>query len=177
MKKKAMKSINNKFQQMISSVPQEIITEIDLSFAISNEIYRLMQERGLTKKQFADALDKKPSEVTKWLSGQHNFTIRTISMLSNFFGKPIIQTVSSSYKLPEDEESSMVAEDVVEYEKMDIRDEFGDLLKQMLEENRKAMIARNEPELTLDEINAEIAAARAERKARMEGAAVNDNDN
>lgn len=173
MKKKAMKSINNKFQQMISSVPQEIITEIDLSFAISNEIYRLMQERGLTKKQFADALGKKPSEVTKWLSGQHNFTIRTISMLSNFFGKPIIQTVSSSYKLLEDEESSMVAEDVVEYEKMDIRDEFGDLLKQMLEENRKI----DRPELTLDEINAEIAAARAERKARMEGAAVNDGDN
>lgn len=107
---------------MISSVPQEIITEIDLSFAISNEIYRLMQERGLTKKQFADALGKKPSEVTKWLSGQHNFTIRTISMLSNFFGKPIIQTVSSSYKLLEDEDSSMVAEDVVEYEKMDTRD-------------------------------------------------------
>ena len=43
----------------------------------------------------------------------------------------------------------------------------------MLEENRKI----DRPELTLDEINAEIAAARAERKARMEGAAVNDDDN
>lgn len=169
-----MKTINDKFQQMTASVPKDIQAEIDLSFAISNEIYNLMQERGLTKKQFADALGKKPSEVTKWLSGQHNFTIRTIAMLSTFFGKPIIRTVSNRYVLPEDDElSSMVAEDVAEYEK---KDPEADLLRKALEENRKAMIARNEPELTLDEINAEIAAARAERKARMEGAAFNDND-
>lgn len=103
---------------MISSVPQEIITEIDLSFAISNEIYRLMQERGLSKKQFADALGKKPSEVTKWISGQHNFTIRTIAMLSTFFGKPIIRTVSNRYVLPESgEQPTMAAEDATEYEK------------------------------------------------------------
>lgn len=42
----------------------------------------------------------------------------------------------------------------------------GERLMQLMEENRQAMIARNEPEMTLDEINAEIAAARAERKAR-----------
>ena len=106
-----MKNINDKFQQMLSSVPQDIITEIDLSFAIASEIEFLMRERGLTKKQFADALGKKPSEVTKWLSGQHNFTIRTLAMLSNFFGHPLIQTCPRRYELPEDEHPSMVAED------------------------------------------------------------------
>ena len=50
--------------------------------------------------------------------------------------------------------------------KKNTRQVFGDILEQMLEENRKV----DRPELTLDEINAEIAAARAERKARMEGA-------
>ena len=52
--------------------------------------------------------------------------------------------------------------------KTDVRQEFGDLLEQIVEENRKL----DRPELTLDEINAEIAAARAERKARMEGATI-----
>lgn len=52
------------------------------------------------------------------------------------------------------------------------KDPEADRLFRLMEENRKAMIARNEPELTLDEINAEIAAARAERKARMEGKTV-----
>lgn len=62
----------------------------ELSFAISDRIYELMQERGLSKKQFADALGRRPSEITRWLSGQHNFTIATLGMLSAFFGQPII---------------------------------------------------------------------------------------
>ena len=106
-----MKTITDKFQQMAASVPKDIQAEIDLSFAISSEIYHLMQERGLNKKQFADALGKKPSEVTKWLSGQHNFTIRTLAMLSAFFGQPLIQTCPRKYELPEDEHPSRVAED------------------------------------------------------------------
>ena len=107
---RAMITINDKFQQMLANVPRDIITEIDLSFAIATEVETLMHERGLNKKQFADALGKKPSEVTKWLSGQHNFTIRTIAMLSNFFGKPIIRTCDRKYKLLEDEYPSMVSE-------------------------------------------------------------------
>lgn len=87
-----MRSINDQFKQMMTEVPQDVKTEVDLSFAIADEIYRLMQERGLSKKQFAEALGKKPSEVTKWLSGQHNFTIRTLSLLSSFFGKPLVIT-------------------------------------------------------------------------------------
>ncbi len=69
---------------------KRIKREADLSFQISDRIYDLMQERGLSKKQFADALGKRPCEVTKWLSGQHNFTISTLAMLSAFFGKSII---------------------------------------------------------------------------------------
>jgi transcriptional regulator with XRE-family HTH domain len=80
------------FQQMVSRVPKDVMTEVDLSFAIADEINKLMLEKGLTKKQFADALGKKPSEVTKWLSGQHNFTIKTLAMLSSFFGKSLIVT-------------------------------------------------------------------------------------
>lgn len=105
-----MKTINDKFQQMLSNVPQDIITEIDLSFAISTEINNLMQKHGLTKKQFADALGKKPSEITKWLSGQHNFTIRTLAMLSNFFGTPIIHTVTHIYTIQNENYPTMVAE-------------------------------------------------------------------
>lgn len=107
-----MKSIKDKYQNMLNNVPQDIITEIDLSFAIATEISILMQERRLSKKQFADALGKKPSEITKWLSGQHNFTIRTLAMLSTFFGKPLISTVSHTYSLSEEDiTSSMVADD------------------------------------------------------------------
>ena len=51
-----------------------------------------LQEIALYSR-FAEALGRRPSEITKWLSGQHNFTIATLAMLSSFFGQPII-TVS-----------------------------------------------------------------------------------
>lgn len=85
-----MKPINTSFRQMVAAVPADIKREVDLEFAISNRIYELMTKRGLSKVEFAQALGKRPSEVTKWLSGQHNFTLRTISLLSTFFGESLI---------------------------------------------------------------------------------------
>lgn len=86
-----MKRINTSFDEMLATTSPSIQQEVAMEFAVSNRIYELMNKRGLTKLQFAQALGKKPSEVTKWLSGQHNFTLKTISMLSAFFGEPIIQ--------------------------------------------------------------------------------------
>ena len=85
-----MKEAKNAYRKIVASVPADIKAEIDLSFAISDRIDVLMHERGLSKKQLAEAIGKRPSEVTRWLSGQHNFTISTLAMLSSFFGQPII---------------------------------------------------------------------------------------
>jgi ribosome-binding protein aMBF1 (putative translation factor) len=85
-----MKDARDSYNKMRASVPAEIKAEVDLSFDISRRIVELMDARGLTRKQLADALGKRPCEVTKWLSGQHNFTISTLAMLSSFFGKPIV---------------------------------------------------------------------------------------
>ena len=78
------------YEEMLGPIPASVQEEVDLSFEISDRIDTLMRQRGLSKKQFADALGRRPSEITKWLSGQHNFTISTLAMLSTFFGQPII---------------------------------------------------------------------------------------
>jgi DNA-binding transcriptional regulator YiaG len=85
-----MKSIDKQFKQMVEDVPSSVKIEVDLSFAIADRINSLMTKKELTKKEFALSLGKKPSEVTKWLSGQHNFTIRTLALLTNFFKEDII---------------------------------------------------------------------------------------
>ena len=76
--------------EIFDEIPREKREETRLSFAISNRLDALMRERGLNKKQFAEAIGKRPNEITRWLSGEHNFTLATIAMLSAFFGKPII---------------------------------------------------------------------------------------
>ncbi len=86
-----MKTMKTPFKQMLAEVPADIQKEVNLEFAISYRINELMVQRGLTKLEFAQALGKRPSEVTKWLSGQHNFTIRTLSALSAFFGVSLVR--------------------------------------------------------------------------------------
>lgn len=86
-----MKRTAKSLDEILGPIPVSVKNEVDLSFQISDRIDVLMHEKGLTKKQFAEALGRRPSEVSKWLSGQHNFTIATLSMLSSFFGKLIVK--------------------------------------------------------------------------------------
>lgn len=88
-----MRIANISLQDIFNEIPAEKREETRLSFAISNRLDSLMREKGLNKKQFAEALGKRPNEVTRWLSGEHNFTIATLAMLSDFFGEPIISVI------------------------------------------------------------------------------------
>ena len=85
-----MKRARISLRELLSDISPEERTEARLSFQISNRLDFLMKEKGLSKKQLADAIGKRPSEITRWLSGEHNFTISTLAMLSTFFGQPII---------------------------------------------------------------------------------------
>ncbi len=51
----------------------------DKLLAVSERIKFLLEKKGLMQKDLADLLGKKESEISKWLSGSHNFTLRTIS--------------------------------------------------------------------------------------------------
>lgn len=85
-----MKTTKLSLAELFDEIPQEERNATRLSFEISNRLDALMRENGLNKKQFADAIGRRPSEITRWLSGEHNFTIATLAMLSSFFGQPII---------------------------------------------------------------------------------------
>ncbi len=85
-----MKSIQTTFNEMVASVPSYMRLEAELSFAIADRLDALIKSRGMTKKDFAAAIGCRPSEVTKWLSGQQNFTIRTIAKISAFFNEPLV---------------------------------------------------------------------------------------
>lgn len=85
-----MKTAFEEYNQIVKSIPPEIHMEVDMEMAVSNRIYELMTQKGLSKAEFARSIGKRPCEITKWLSGQHNFTLATLAMLSSFFGQPII---------------------------------------------------------------------------------------
>lgn len=85
-----MRTVNICLKELFDEIPPSKREESRLSFTISNRIDALMKENGLNRKQLAEAMGKRPNEVTRWLSGEHNFTLATLATLSTFFGQPII---------------------------------------------------------------------------------------
>ena len=81
---------NALFQSCLSEVSNDVKAEVDLSFAIVDRIDQLLKERGMTQRELAEALGKKEAEVSRWMRGTHNFTIRTLAKISNVLGTQII---------------------------------------------------------------------------------------
>lgn len=78
------------FQQEIAKVPIELKLELDLSFAIADKIDAILKKKGMTQKEFAKKMNKTEAEVSRWLSGTHNFTLKTIAKITNVLGESII---------------------------------------------------------------------------------------
>ena len=81
---------NELFNQSVAEISEEVRKEMEFSCAISERIDSLLKERGLTQKQFAKMVGKTEPEVCRWLSGRHNFTIRTLAKISTALGVDII---------------------------------------------------------------------------------------
>lgn len=73
----------NLFRQYVATIPKEIDTEVRLSDAIADKIYSTLKERGISQKEFAKQVGKSELEVARWVSGEHNFSLRTLALISN----------------------------------------------------------------------------------------------
>lgn len=85
-----IKYINPEFKTMVESVPTDISRELDLSFDIAYRIEEILKRKGWSQADFARASGKKEAEISKWMSGQHNFTIRTIASIEKILGEKIL---------------------------------------------------------------------------------------
>ena len=73
-----------------SITPQERAS-FDLNYSISERIYQLLKEKGMTKRDLARLTGKKESEVSRWFALGHNFTCKTIALIQLALGTPIIE--------------------------------------------------------------------------------------
>ena len=80
------------------SIPADIKREFDLSFAIADRIYDILQKQGKSQRFLAHALGKSESEISKWLRGTHNFTTQTLARIESVLGEPIIEVTGKNKK-------------------------------------------------------------------------------
>ncbi|MFC5270987.1 helix-turn-helix domain-containing protein [Adhaeribacter terreus] len=71
-------------------VSEETKRFVSKSFEIGDEILRILKEKNMTQKELAEKLGKKESQVSKWLTGTHNFTLKTISQIEAILNADII---------------------------------------------------------------------------------------
>lgn len=92
-----------------SNISPEMKMQMELSVAIANRIYNILESKGMSQKEFASLMGKTETEVSRWLSGTHNLTLATISKISVALGEEVIRVTNFSYQ-PVLEESQIVAE-------------------------------------------------------------------
>jgi len=89
-----MSKIKPYFSDTIDSILKEIDPEvekrIEFRMQLAAKIDKARIKMGLSKKQFAEKLSKSPSEISKWLSGTHNFTSDTIFVIQRLLKVELI---------------------------------------------------------------------------------------
>jgi len=82
---------NDLFRDCLASIPEERRIEFNLSFAIAEKIDNILKRKGMSQREFAAKMGKRESEISKWLTGRHNFTISTIAKISYVLETQIVE--------------------------------------------------------------------------------------
>ena len=83
----AMKENVDIISKVLSSVSPLEAKRVETRMMIASKISRALKEKGWKKKDLMNAMGKKnASEITRWLSGTHNFTLDLLSDLSSVLG-------------------------------------------------------------------------------------------
>ncbi|UAY52733.1 helix-turn-helix domain-containing protein [Ferruginibacter albus] len=93
--KNKKKLIPEETQEFLTTIDEmELASKIfvDKSLEIAEYIFLLLEEKGMKQKELADAMGKTEAEISKWLGGLHNYTLRSISKIEAALGTSIICT-------------------------------------------------------------------------------------
>ncbi|MBN2683122.1 MAG: helix-turn-helix transcriptional regulator [Bacteroidales bacterium] len=95
---------------------------VDLYADLVVRINQLLREKNITKLKLAEKLDKKPSEISKWLSGEHNFTLRSLAKISAELGEPLLEVPKREAKIEFIEDGFMCRiHTFISYKKIDTK--------------------------------------------------------
>ena len=77
-------------KRILEETPEEVRIFVRQYTDIVVRIHELLEKKGYTQRDLAERMQKKPSEINKWLKGSHNLTLKTLAKLEAELGEPII---------------------------------------------------------------------------------------
>ena len=81
---------NKILDEIRGHISPDVKKQLEISVSLANRIYDILDKKGMTQKDLAKLLGKTETEVSRWLSGTHNFTIATIAKISVALGEDIL---------------------------------------------------------------------------------------
>jgi len=75
---------------ILNDIDPKLEQQIEFRMKLAAKIDNARKKLGLSKKQLAEKLSKRPSEISKWLSGTHNFTTDTLFEIQSFLSIELI---------------------------------------------------------------------------------------
>ena len=81
-------------REVMESITPEERALSNLTDSIAARIDMLMKRKNISKSQLAKMTGHRPSEVTKWLGGGHNFTCKTLVLIEQALGEDLIRVVT-----------------------------------------------------------------------------------
>ncbi len=82
---------NKRLEDRRKRIPKDIDIYVERSFQIVDRIHQILLEEGIDQKTLAKVLGKSESEVSKWMTGTHNFTLKSLSKIEVALGQPIFK--------------------------------------------------------------------------------------
>jgi len=89
-KKKAEDYTSPALDELMEETDEKVYKRTEKRMMLAARIDEAKKAKSWKNKDLAKALGKKPSEITKYLSGTHNFTIDTLSDLEEVLGIQLI---------------------------------------------------------------------------------------
>lgn len=89
------------FNDILSTISEHELAESDIAFRVAQRIDFLMRKNNVSKSDLARGLDKDPAQISRWMSGEHNFSIKTLAQLELFFKEPILISPTAAEEVAE----------------------------------------------------------------------------
>ena len=78
------------FRQTLDEIPAETHIFIQKYTDILDRVQAILDRKGMKRRDLAHALGKSESEISKWLAGEHNFTLKSLAKLEAVLGEEIL---------------------------------------------------------------------------------------
>lgn len=86
-----MRNKQDWFKEKVASIPDAVMSEVQLSADIIARIDTILKEKNMTQRDLARKMGKSDAVISRWTTGLPNLTLRSIAELSNALGVQLIR--------------------------------------------------------------------------------------